>query len=121
MFALIDKFVYFIYLPSEAFKWWRGSGIVVGWFIAANKMYCPRFPILDIGLIGLHFLYWFLLDFMEFYSRQDGKPEEAYMAIKQMIASRRYWIGFWKKKKQMICATLKSYDIMCLNCVRSGN
>ena len=48
-------------------------------------MYCPRFPILDIGLIGLHSLYWFLLDFMEFYSRQDGKQEEAKMAINQMI------------------------------------
>ena len=96
MFALIDKFVYFIYLPWEAFKWWRGSGIVVGWFIAANKMYCPRFPILDIGLIGLHSLYWFLLDFMEFYSRQDGKLKEAYMAIKQMIAWRREFLGFYK-------------------------
>ena len=48
-------------------------------------MYCPPFPILDIGLIGLHSLYWFLLDFMEFYSRQDGKQEEAKMAINQMI------------------------------------
>ena len=70
-------------------------------------MYCPRFPILDIGLIGLHSLYWFLLDFMEFYSRQDGKLKEAYMAIKQMIARRR---EFYEIRED-------SYDILCLNCV----
>ena len=103
-FGLMGKFVFH---TSEAFKWWAGSSIVVGWFIAANKMYCPPFPILDIGLIGLHSLYWFLLDFMEFYSRQDGKLKEAYMAIKQMIAWRREFYEILEDP----------YDILCLNCV----